>query len=125
LAYSLTAPPRTESSQIQANRFGPAHLWFLAYLIPMLALLGVVQSWCRERPRSLHCVLSRFCSPLTPLMLAIPTTLILWLGYGWNGVDSILDLRNSFLINPIRWSITACSSSRASAGTRAGLVCPR
>ena len=30
--------------QIQDNRFGPAHLWFLAYLIPMLALLGVVQS---------------------------------------------------------------------------------
>ena len=89
--------------QIQANRFGPAHLWFLAYLIPMLALLGVVQSWCRERPRSLHGVLSHFCSPLAPLMLAIPTTLILWLGHWWNGVDPILDLRNSFLINPIRW----------------------
>ena len=89
--------------QIQANRFGPAHLWFLAYLIPMLALLGVVQSWCRERPRSMHGVLSHFCSPLTPLMLAIPTTLILWLGHWWNGVDPILDLRNSFLINPIRW----------------------
>ena len=89
--------------QIQANRFGPAHLWFLAYLIPMLALLGVVQSWCREQPRSLHGVLSHFCSPLTPLMLAIPTTLILWLGHWWNGVDPILDLRNSFLINPIRW----------------------
>ena len=89
--------------QIQGNRFGPAHLWFLAYLIPMLALLGVVQSWCRERPRSLHGVLGHFCSPLTPLMLAIPTTLILWLGHWWNGVDPILDLRNSFLINPIRW----------------------
>ena len=89
--------------QIQANRFGPAHLWFLAYLIPMLALVGVVQSWCRERPRSLHGVLSHFCSPLTPLMLAIPTTLILWVGHWCNGVDPILDLRNSFLINPIRW----------------------
>ena len=89
--------------QIQANRSGPAHLWFLAYLIPMLALLGVVQSWCRERPRSLHGVLSHFCSPTTPLMLAIPTTLILWLGHWWNGVDPILDLRSSFLINPIRW----------------------
>ena len=48
-------------------------------------------------------LLSHFCSPLTPLMLAIPTTLILWLGHWWNGVDPILDLRNSFLINPIRW----------------------
>ena len=36
-------------------------------------------------------------------MLAIPTTLILWLGHWWNGVDPILDLRNSFVINPIRW----------------------
>jgi fucose 4-O-acetylase-like acetyltransferase len=89
--------------QIQANRFGPAHLWFMAYLIPMLVVLGVVQYWCRERPRSLHGVLSHFCSPLAPLMLAIPTTLILWLGHSWNGVDPILDLRNSFLINPIRW----------------------
>ena len=26
--------------QIQANRFGPAHLWFLVYLIPMLAPSG-------------------------------------------------------------------------------------
>ncbi len=48
-------------------------------------------------------LLSHFCSPLTPSMLAIPTTLILWLGHWWNGVDPILDLRNSFLINPIRW----------------------
>ena len=89
--------------QIQANRFGPAHLWFLAYLIPMLALLAVVQSLRRERPRRLHGVLRHFCSPLAPLMLAIPTTLILWLGHWSNGVDPILDLRNSFLINPIRW----------------------
>ena len=89
--------------QIEANRFGPAHLWFLAYLIPMLAVLGVVQYWYRDRPRRLHGVLSHFCSPLSPLMLAIPTTLILWLGHLWNGVDPILDLRNSFLINPIRW----------------------
>ena len=88
--------------QIQANRFGPAHLWFLVYLIPMLALLGVVRSWSRERPRSVPGVLSHFCSPLAPLMMAIPTTLILWLGHWWNGVDPILDLRNSFLINPIR-----------------------
>jgi glucans biosynthesis protein C len=89
--------------QIQANRFGPAHLWFLAYLIPMLALLGVVQSRRRQRSRSERGVLSHCCSPLSPLMLAIPTTLILWLGHWWNGVDPILDLRNSFLINPIRW----------------------
>src|SRR5260370_25468563 len=68
----------------------------------MLAVLGGVKSWCRERQRRLHSVLSHFCSPLTPLMLAIPTTLILWLGHWWNGVDPILDLRNSFLINPIR-----------------------
>jgi hypothetical protein len=51
----------------------------------------------------MHGVLSHFSSPLSPLMLAIPTTLILWLGHWWNGVDPILDLRNSFLINPIRW----------------------
>jgi hypothetical protein len=36
-------------------------------------------------------------------MLAMPTTLILWLGHSWNGVDPILDLQNSFFINPIRW----------------------
>ena len=48
-------------------------------------------------------MLSHFCSPLAPLMLAIPTMLILWLGHWWNGVDPILDLRNSFLINPTRW----------------------
>jgi hypothetical protein len=34
--------------------------------------------------------------------------LILWLGHFWNGVDPILDLRNSFLINPIRWLHHSC-----------------
>ena len=89
--------------QIQANRFGPAHLWFLAYLIPMLALVGVVLSWRRPEQRRLPGVLRHFSSPLAPLMLAIPTTLILWVGHWWNGIDPILDLGNSFLINPIRW----------------------
>jgi fucose 4-O-acetylase-like acetyltransferase len=89
--------------QIQANRFGPAHLWFLVYLIPMLALLGVVQLLRQERPRNSQGVLSYFCSPLAPLILAIPTMLILWLGHWWNGVDPILDVRNSFVIDPIRW----------------------
>ncbi len=89
--------------QIQDNRFGPAHLWFMAYLIPMLALLGVIQAWRQKRPRRFDGVLGHFCSPLAPLMLAIPTTLILWLGHWWNGVDPVLDLQNSFLINPIRW----------------------
>ena len=89
--------------QIQANRFGPAHLWFLAYLIPMLALVGVVFSWRGQEQRRLPGVLRHFSSPLAPLMLAIPTTLILWLGHWLNGVDPILDLGNSFLINPIRW----------------------
>ena len=87
--------------QIQDNSARPSLA--LAHLILMLALLGVVQSWCRKRQHSFQGVLSHFCSPLTPLMLAIPTTLILWLGHWWNGVDAILDLRNSFLINPIRW----------------------
>jgi fucose 4-O-acetylase-like acetyltransferase len=89
--------------QIQANRFGPAHLWFLAYLIPMLALLGLAHSWCRKRGRDLNGALCHLCSPLAPLLLAIPTTLVLWLGHWCNGVDPILDLRNDFLINPIRW----------------------
>src|SRR5262245_18043760 len=64
--------------QIQSNRFGPAHLWFMAYLIPMLALLGAIQFWQRKRSHNLHGALNLFCSPLSPLVLAIPTTLILW-----------------------------------------------
>ena len=90
--------------QIQANRFGPAHLWFLAYLIPMLALLGVVQSWCRERPRRLHDVLEPFLFAPEPVDAgdthhADPPG---W-GTGGTAATPAWTWRNSFLINPIRW----------------------
>ena len=87
--------------QIQANTYGPAHLWFLEYLLLMLAAYYVIRSRMRRSPTvNPPRVLFSWAGPL---LLALPTTLILWLGHSVNGLDPIIDLRNRFVPDPIRW----------------------
>jgi peptidoglycan/LPS O-acetylase OafA/YrhL len=87
--------------EIRANNYGPAHLWFLEYLLLMLAAYFVTRS-CVPRPPQARPPGAMF-SWAGPLLLAVPTTLILWLGHATNGLDPIMDMRNNFVPNPIRW----------------------
>jgi peptidoglycan/LPS O-acetylase OafA/YrhL len=84
---------------------GPAHLWFLEYLILMLAAYGVVRLLRTRRPSSPQDAIGRVLSgALAPFVLAIPTALILWTGHLRIGVDAVFDLRNSFFPDPFRWA---------------------
>jgi glucans biosynthesis protein C len=86
--------------EIGENRLGPAHLWFLEYLILMLAAYSVVRLVWRRLPDGPGHATLRWAGPF---VLALPTTLILWAGHAVNGIDPIMDMRNSFIPNPIRW----------------------
>lgn len=93
----------------QHNLYGPAHLWSLEYLALMLvgylALLGLRRQLGWRSTDSipakawLHRVLM---SPWKPVLLAIPTTLILWGGHYHVGLDAIMDRTNSFVAEPFR-----------------------
>src|SRR5271157_5617521 len=93
----------------QRNLYGPAHLWSLEYLALMLAgylsLLGLRRPRGRKAAEStpgkvwLYRVLT---SPWKPVLLAIPTTLILWSGHHYVGLDAIMDRTNSFVVEPFR-----------------------
>ena len=89
--------------QIRANRYGPAHLWFLEYLALMLVAYGIGRAIGRRLERIPRFRGAWLVGPLAPLALAVPTTLILWLGHARSGLDPVFDLRNSFAINPTRW----------------------
>ncbi len=87
--------------EIVANTYGPAHLWFLEYLLLMLGAYGVARLLVPRigtgrPPRAL-------LSWAGPFLLAVPTTLILWAGHAAQGLDPIMDLRNRFVPDPIRW----------------------
>ena len=86
--------------ELRANWLGPAHLWFLEYLILMLGGFVLIRLAGRRSPGPApDWVFSR----LGPFALALPTALILWLGHVRNGLDPIMDMRNSFMPNPLRW----------------------
>jgi hypothetical protein len=91
---------------IQAERFGSGHLWFLEYLIVMLVAYGVFRWWIERRGVGL--VLSRrfatfvLRSPWRPVLLAVPTTILLWISRHRVGIDAALDRHNSFLIDPVK-----------------------
>jgi glucan biosynthesis protein C len=91
---------------IQSERLGSGHLWFLEYLVAMLLVYATIR-WIFERKGIGLARLRRFAgrvigSPWAPLLLAIPTTALLWISRERVGVDAILDRRNSFLIDPVK-----------------------
>ncbi len=91
---------------IQSERYGSGHLWFLEYLVVMLLAYGAAR-WFYERKASSLATLRRFAawvigSPWAPLLLAVPTTFVLWISREKVGVDAVLDRHNSFLIDPVK-----------------------
>lgn len=85
----------------RANNTGAAHLWFLQYMAAMLVV--AVLLWPRV-DRLLARVPARLVTAFwTPFLLVIPTTLILWANRAIVPLDSIMDMRNELMINPVRW----------------------
>jgi len=88
---------------IMHELYGPAHLWFLEYLILMLAAFWAVRALDdpgrrRRRTRPGRRLLAWW----SPLALAIPSGLLLFVAREASGIDSALDRHNSFLPDPIR-----------------------
>jgi len=97
---------RFRDPAIQSERFGSGHLWFLEYLIVMLLAYGAARWWLSRRggdripfQRSAKLL---FGSPWAPLLLALPTTALLWISRHKVGIDAALDRHNSFLIDPVK-----------------------
>lgn len=86
---------------IGTNLSGPAHLWYLEYLILMLIVFGLVRG--RGGRASSRPSRGWLLHPLAPLVLAIPSALILWTGHQRFGLDAVADMRNSFIPDPFRW----------------------
>jgi peptidoglycan/LPS O-acetylase OafA/YrhL len=97
---------RFRDPAIQAERLGSGHLWFLEYLILMLVAYAACR-WLVERRGAgrlpFRALVDRVLgSPWRPLLLAVPTTALLWLSHRQIGIDAALDRHNSFLINPLK-----------------------
>ena len=95
--------------ELQRNLYGPAHLWSLEYLAVMLFGYWFLQAVRRRlRPGTpaerLGVTWTDRCllSPWRPVLLAVPTTVILWMGHHHVGLDAMLDRQNSFLLEPFR-----------------------
>lgn len=81
---------------IEADLYGPAHLWFVAYLMPILWAYGVA---CRRDPGRPARWLGRWWAPLA---LAVPSTLLMLLHRRWAGVDAGIDRHNALFPEPLR-----------------------
>ncbi len=110
-AYGWIVTGRCDFSEIRRMRFadvaiepdlyGPAHLWFLEYLIVMLAAFFVVRHFWRGRGIPAKDGDWIF-APWMPFALAVPTTLLLAIGRGRYGIDVTFDRHNSFVPDPLR-----------------------
>lgn len=92
---------------IQGERYGSGHLWFLEYLIVMLIAYGVARWWLSRREGAGRVQFGRLAglvlgSPWAPILLAVPTTILLWISRQKVGVDAVLDRHNAFLIDPVK-----------------------
>jgi glucan biosynthesis protein C len=93
--------------RIQSEIYGPGHLWFLEYLLLMLAVYGLVRWWSDGRRGGslpFRDLLGRVVSSRwRPLLLAVPTTALLWISRHRLGIDAVLDRHNAFLPDPIKF----------------------
>jgi fatty acid desaturase len=93
----------------QHNLYGPAHLWSLEYLAVMLGAFWIVVGLRRTLLRrssgpaaAAGWLVDRLASPWRPLLLAVPSTLILWAGHRHIGLDAMMDRMNTFVPEPWR-----------------------
>ncbi len=80
---------------IRRNLYGPAHLWFLEYL--MIHILIFYFAGRYQKISGPRCAKRILFSPLRPVFFALPTALILLIHPG-----ALFALRNSFIPEPFR-----------------------
>jgi len=90
------------NDDIQKNLYGPAHLWFLEYLLIFYFIYFLVRSFVpasKNEGVSFGGVwIERILfSPLRPFFLAIPSILILWFK-----IDVVINFRNTFMPDPFK-----------------------
>ncbi len=95
--------------EMQRNLYGPIHLWSLEFLAIFLAAFWIAIELRRARGSpgsSVSGWLDRagelIASPWRPLLLALPTCLVLWSGHAMSGLDALLDRHNSFIPDAFR-----------------------
>ena len=81
---------------IETALYGPAHLWFVEYLIPILWAYSLA---CRQSPARPVAWLTRWWAPLA---LAVPSAVLMLLHRRWTGVDAGIDRHNAIFPEPLR-----------------------
>jgi peptidoglycan/LPS O-acetylase OafA/YrhL len=97
---------RFRDPEIRAELWGPGHLWFLEYLVLMLLAYAALRWLSERRGQSGHSFAKLrdrvLGSSWRPILLAAPTTVLLWISRQHLGIDAVLDRHNSFLPDPIK-----------------------
>jgi len=94
---------RFHDPEIESALYGPAHLWFVEYLIPILWAYGLARrSPQRGQAGSLRLESRWLLAWWAPLALAIPSTLLMLVHRRWTGVDAGLDRHNALFPEPLR-----------------------
>ncbi len=86
---------------IERELYGPAHLWFLEYLVPMLAAFGLVRL-VRPSRRAPDGRPGPTLAWWAPIILAVPTAALLAMARARGLGDLPLNRHNSFAIDPVR-----------------------
>jgi peptidoglycan/LPS O-acetylase OafA/YrhL len=100
---------RFRDPQIRFELWGPGHLWFLEYLILMLLAYGAIRWWLggrkpgRLRRRARAGFDGLLESRWRPLLLALPTTALLWISRQELGIDAVFDRHNAFIPDPVKF----------------------
>jgi glucan biosynthesis protein C len=98
---------RFADPEIQGELWGPGHLWFLEYLLWMLAAYAAFRWWGDRRRGGRAPLVGRLervlASRWRPLLLALPTTALLWIGRQRLGIDAVLDRHNAFVPDPVKF----------------------
>ncbi len=83
--------------EIESALYGPAHLWFVEYLIPILWAYGLA------RRSSVQARSNRWIARWwAPLALTIPSTALMLIHRRWTGIDAGLDRHNALFPEPLR-----------------------
>jgi len=95
--------------EMQRNLYGPVHLWSLEFLAIFLAAFWILTALQQrlglrglDFSRCLDRVEPMIASPWRPMLLALPTGVILWAGHAQFGLDALLDRHNSFVPDVFR-----------------------